>query len=78
MLQWSIHNADGDLMAITKHAEDAAAFVALIGDGATVRNGGKVLWTEGAEDIPAAESYDAAASTILERDEMRKGNRAAP
>lgn len=42
--------------------EDAAAFVAFLGSGATVRIGENiVVWHEGHEDESAAESYDGAA-----------------
>ncbi len=48
------------------HAEDAAAFVAVLGPSAQIRvaNTGAVVWREGAEKIAASESYDAVAETV--------------
>jgi hypothetical protein len=64
---FAVHNSSGDRVALIKHGEDAAAFVAIQGDGATVRFGRKIVWTEGAEDISAGESYDQAADMMHER-----------
>ncbi len=51
--------------------EDAAAMVAFLGDGATVRSGSypeaRVLWTEGSEKQSAAESYDECVDVMLKR-----------
>jgi len=48
--------------------KDAVAFAALRGEGATVRWGHSwVLWTEGKESFGADESYDNAASVMIER-----------
>ena len=58
-----------EYIAAIKYGEDAAAFVAIIGDGATVRLGHNfVLWTEGQEHISAAESYDEAAAVMHGRE----------
>ena len=48
-----------EYVASCKYAEDAAALVAVLGEGATIRFGhGPVLWAEGREDQSAGESYD--------------------
>ncbi len=54
-----------ELRGIINHAEDAAGFVAFLGDGAVVKYRGKVVWTEGQEKQPAGESYDFAAGVML-------------
>jgi hypothetical protein len=67
-LAFFVVNARGLFMGATVHAEDAAALVALLGDGATVRcNVDSILWSEGSEAFPAGESYDAAAEVMLKR-----------
>lgn len=65
--------AKGKLEAVFAEADHAAAFVAVLGEGAVVvfsdENGinpSWVLWTEGA-DGEAGESYDAAAAKMHER-----------
>lgn len=46
------------------YAEDAAAFVSVLGDEcATVRAGGRTVWREGVDGV-AAESFDAAAEKM--------------
>lgn len=50
-----------EYVACCKYAEDAAAIVASYGDGTTIRYGHPkryIVWTEGAENQPAGESYD--------------------
>lgn len=65
---WKIYSADGDYEAEAVHGELAAAVVAVLGDGATVRTaGGHVVWREGAEEFPAGESYDGVVITIADR-----------
>lgn len=65
---WRVYDPQGQYVAVLKHAEDAAALVALHGDSATIRLGAKtILWTEGAEAHPAGESFDRVASTVHER-----------
>ena len=66
-LPYFVHNEDGALVARTLHGEDAAALVAILGDGATIRVHGSVLWHEGHEDQPAGESYDHVARLLEER-----------
>jgi len=64
--QFKVFTVDGTYVAAIKHLEDAAAFVSIQGEGATVRNGHAkkhTLWTEGV-DGNAGESYDEAAATM--------------
>jgi hypothetical protein len=64
--RFKIFTADKEYIGSTKYVEDAAAVVALNGDGATIRDGhSKVVWTEGPSgDGSAAESYDAVAIVV--------------
>lgn len=64
-----VFNPAGVYIASCKHFEDAAALVSLNGNGSQVKwhHSGWVLWTEGAEDIPAGESYDRAGLLMAER-----------
>jgi hypothetical protein len=72
--QFKIYKADGEYVAACKYAEDAAALVAVLGTGTTIRLGHRfVVWTEGAEAIPAGESYDTVAATIAEREREQLG-----
>lgn len=66
-MEWIVYNADAKRIAMFVHAEDAAAFVGIIGDGATVRHGRRIVWREGSEDESAAESYDGAAERMRDR-----------
>lgn len=52
-------------MATCRHAEDAAAMVAII--GGFVRYRRIIAWDEGNESISAAESYDQAAEVMHRR-----------
>jgi len=66
--KWKCHFPDGEFGASTKYAEDAAAIVALWGAGATVKWDHRlVVWTEGKEEISAAESYDRATAIMMAR-----------
>lgn len=52
MSTWlQVYGTDGpnDYRANCKSAREAAILVAIIGDGATIRSGKTVLWTEGKE-----------------------------
>jgi hypothetical protein len=63
--QFKIYNKAGGYVASCKHLEDCACLMALYGDGATVRLGhSTIIWREGEEEIPAAESYDRAAQIM--------------
>lgn len=59
----------GQYVAALKHAEDAAAVLAVYGEGAKLRLGhsGPYVWIEGKESQPAAESYDFVATTVYAR-----------
>lgn len=63
-----VFNVKGEYVASCKHAEDAAAIVALHGRGAKIKYEHKhIVWTEGAETQPAAESFDFVADTVNAR-----------
>jgi hypothetical protein len=69
-LSLKIYSADGEYVASCKYCEDAAALVAMRGDGTTIRYGysrQNIVWTEGKETQPAGESYDFVAKTISVR-----------
>lgn len=65
---------DAEYMAACKYLEDAAALVAIMGAGATIRDGharADILWTEGAEKQGAGESYDYVLDVCTQRKEKR-------
>lgn len=72
-LDFTVHRTNAKTapaIAACAHAEDAACIIAgTCGPGAQIRYQriGPVLWTEGAERQPAAESYDYVATTCAER-----------
>lgn len=66
-MEYKVYSPTGECVAICRYAEDAACLAAFHGDGATVNDGRRVLWREGI-DGSAAESYDAAAATMHERE----------
>lgn len=62
------------VVAVVRHAEEAAMLVAALGDAHGVVHSAEdglypswVLWCEGAEDVAAGDSYDATAETINRR-----------
>ena len=58
----------GEYIAACKYAEDAAALVAAAPTGCLVKYEHKlVVWTEGAERIEAADSFDEAGAIMRER-----------
>ena len=64
-----IYTADGDYVASCVDGGCAAALMAMLGTGATIRNGHarkNTLWCEGAEAHSAAESYDYVTLRIAE------------
>jgi hypothetical protein len=63
-MDFKLYNPDGECMGAAKYAEDAAAFVACLGEGATVRIGRDVVWLE-TDEQSASESFDAAAEVML-------------
>lgn len=63
--EWKVYR-DGEYVAACKYAEDAAAFVSIA--GSVVKHGhAHVVWTEGAEEFLAANSYDGAARIMEAR-----------
>lgn len=57
---FKVYDPEGNYQAATKRIEEAAAVVALLGNGATIRYRHKkkaTLWTEGADGF-AGNSYD--------------------
>jgi hypothetical protein len=71
MPQWKVYTSEGKYEAATKAPETAAAVVAFLGDGATIRYGHStrfIVWREGdAGDGFAGESYDTVAETVMTR-----------
>jgi len=66
--QFKVYNPSKEYVAACKHVEDAAALVALYGDGATIRSGHTtIVWTEGQETQPAGESFDFVAELAHQR-----------
>ncbi len=73
--EWKVYRAvassGSEYVASCKYAEDAAALVAVLGDGATIRYRHKlIVWTEGEENVSAGDSYDAVATIAHERAAM--------
>jgi len=66
-LKWSVASKSGDVVAKCYTIEDAAAIVAMRGEGTKILFGRKVLWVEGAEEKVAGESYDFVADTCYNR-----------
>lgn len=70
-LLWTVRFGDGDDIERAKclYAEDAAALVAVLGEGATICFGPRdvVVWEEGSESQPASESYDHVGDTCRTR-----------
>ena len=68
---WKIYTREGEYIASAKYPEDAAAIVAMRGEGTTIRYGHNkrdIVWTEGqGADGEAGESYDAVAATCYQR-----------
>jgi hypothetical protein len=71
-LVWKVYD-NGELIAATRNAEEAAAILSMTGTG-TVKVDGKVVWKEGKEQQAAGDSYDFAASVMHAR---RQANHAA-
>jgi hypothetical protein len=65
-LRWEVYFAH-NIRAACFYPEDAAAMVAVFGNGATIECAGITVWTEGKEKISAAESYDIVAETCYQR-----------
>ncbi len=86
MNNYFIYNEDREYVGATRFAEDAAALVAVLGDGTRIssqppvnhRKGSRydwkkfVVWLEGSETQSASESYDHVAEVVQQR--QRSGN----
>ncbi|MDE2103300.1 MAG: hypothetical protein KGL39_39030 [Patescibacteria group bacterium] len=65
---YKVYDKHGVYQAACKEPEAAGALVSLYGEGSTIRHGHSlVVWREGAEAIPAGESYDTVALTVRQR-----------
>ena len=70
-----IYTATGDYIGSLWYLHDAACLVGFHGEGATVRLGHRVkdtLWTEGAEEVLASDSYDAAVEIMMARRDAQR------
>lgn len=69
--RFKVYSEDGQYQAACKELYAAIAIVATVGsEGWTVRDGHsarKFLWREGAEEIPASESFDRAVEIMWTR-----------
>ena len=66
--QFKVYSPHGQYLAACKYPEDAAAIIALHGDGAQIRWGHKfIVWDEGKETCPAGESFDLVSGTVWDR-----------
>ena len=66
--RFKVFNPAGEYIASTKHVEDAAAIIAgCYGEGAKIKDSGRIVWHEGHEDCPAFESYDRVAEVVWAR-----------
>jgi hypothetical protein len=54
VLEFCVHDAGGELLAAAVHVEDAAYLASRVGEGATVRLHGRVVWTDGQGDVGRA------------------------
>jgi len=71
--KWKIYDKAGTYQAACKEVEAAAVLVAFYGDGSTIRSGHSwIMWREGAEETPAAESYEEVARTVTTRAAIRR------
>lgn len=67
---WKVYDAEEKYRGACQEPEGAAVLVTFYGDGSTIRanhDRGSILWTEGAEQQPAAENYDYTGETIILR-----------
>lgn len=77
--QYKVYDSHGEYQASVKELEAGAFLMGLYGNGATVRDGhSTVIWTEGAEDQPAGESYDYATGVMYGRIQGRRLKTMAP
>lgn len=67
-MRWYIVKApEGEERGRVRYPEDAAALVSLCPNHSYVTFNGKVVWTEGSEEIRAGESYDEAGALMASR-----------
>lgn len=65
--RWKVYSPTSEYVAACRYVEDAAAVVALYGNGASIRDDhGRKVWIEGS-DGDAGESYDHVAEVVRER-----------
>jgi hypothetical protein len=70
--RFKVFDSDGEYVACCKYLMHAAVLVSVM-PGGTVRDGHSkklTLWTEGAEEVPAGESYDIATEIMEGRIEQ--------
>lgn len=78
---YKVYNPEGKYTAACADPTDAAAIVALHGEGTKIKADGRVVWTEGKELTTADNSYDTVAVVVLGRvrnnriDQFRKYHR---
>lgn len=78
--KWKVYREDNEYVASCHYPQDAAALVGNWGPGATIRLGHtkrNVVWTEGAEEIPAHESFDRVADIVWERERYLQNARSS-
>ena len=64
---FKVYNEGGVFEAQAKHAEVAAAIVALLGGVIKYGSSRIIVWREGSETVSASESYDEAAEIMWSR-----------
>ena len=67
--QFKVYDRNGTYQAACKEPQQAAALMAFLGEGATIRCGhGAIVWREGrGEDGWACDSYDRVTVTVWDR-----------
>lgn len=71
--RWKVYSQNL-YIASCHYIEDAAALVALHGQGTTIRDGHRrIVWTEGEESLPASESYDHVLDMVYKRTRAVRG-----
>jgi hypothetical protein len=68
VMKFHVFNSESEPIGVFVHAEDAAAMVAVLGEGACITDPGcGILWSEGSEAFSAGESYDGVAEVVHKR-----------
>jgi hypothetical protein len=66
--KFKVYSSEGEYVAACKYVEEAAAIVAMRGEGWTIRAGHRyIVWHEGHEADEAGNSYDFVAETVWGR-----------